>query len=352
MPARYQNIVNTDRVRLEEVIPLRMPYSIFIDPSEVCNFRCSFCAMQDKNEKLPYKRRIMDFDLYRKTIDDLKKFPGQLKMLRLALHGEPLMNPRFPDMVRYAKEANVAQHIETVTNGSLLNPELNRRIIDAGIDRVRISVESVTEEGYARISGVKLDMDKFLNNIRDLHERSGRCEIYCKIVDIAVPTDAEKKRFSELFGDVCDKYFIDSVIPHWSDYDRLNEIKEFNAGTQRGLHGQSVRDVRICPIVFYTLAVHADGQVGVCCSDWRRELIFGDLSRDSLPDIWNSEKLFRFWLTQAAGKRDSIKVCARCMNPVYDCSDYLDPYSETICGRLTELHEEAKCNGTGDTGND
>ena len=51
MTAEYKNIVCTNRNKLEEVIPLDTPYSLAIDPSNVCNFKCEFCAIQSKEFK-------------------------------------------------------------------------------------------------------------------------------------------------------------------------------------------------------------------------------------------------------------------------------------------------------------
>ena len=339
MSAKYQNIVNPNRTRLEEVIPLRTPYSLIIDPSSICNFKCNFCAIHGGgvDKKPNFQKQLMDFSLYKKAIDSAGEFPDRVKKLTLSLYGEPLMNPKFPEMVRYAKDAKVAEFIEAVTNASLLNSDLNQRIVDAGIDRIRISIEGVDHAGYLRVSGVNLDMERFVQNIRDLHERSGKCEVYCKIVDIAVPTEEEKQRFFDMFSDVCDKFFIDSVIPLWPDFDQIYDVKDFNAAeANRGAHGQALREVHICPIPFYTMAIHTDGEVGVCCADWKRELIFGNVQHDSLINVWGSPKMRRFWVEQARGNRDTFGVCRSCMNPVYDCTDYIDPYGEMICKKLAD----------------
>ncbi|GAI93190.1 unnamed protein product, partial [marine sediment metagenome] len=55
----------------------------------------------------------MDFELYKKIIDDLKEFDAPLKVLRLYKDGEPLLNNRFADMVRYAKGSGVVKYIDT-----------------------------------------------------------------------------------------------------------------------------------------------------------------------------------------------------------------------------------------------
>ena len=44
-------IVCDDRSDLGKAIPLKTPYLLFIDPSNACNFKCNFCAPQNKKSK-------------------------------------------------------------------------------------------------------------------------------------------------------------------------------------------------------------------------------------------------------------------------------------------------------------
>lgn len=83
MKAINKNIVSEKRNKLEEVIPLTTPYTIAIDPCNLCNFKCNFCAIQSRNEKLNFKKQFMDKKLFFKIIDDLTEFPEQLKVLRI-----------------------------------------------------------------------------------------------------------------------------------------------------------------------------------------------------------------------------------------------------------------------------
>ena len=212
MKAKVSNIVNTNRHELYTVLPLKTPYSLFVDVCNACNFKCKFCAIQYANKKLPFRKMCMDYDLFRKVIDDLRKFPEPLKMLRLAANGEPLLNKRLPEMIEYAR-GGVTQWIEFVSNASLLTPELNRKLVSAGLDRIRISIEGIGEEQYYEMSGVKIDWNKFVANIKDLYEHKGNCEIYIKTVDAAVDTEEKREKFFSTFGDICDKISIEHVIP-------------------------------------------------------------------------------------------------------------------------------------------
>ena len=128
------------RTKLETVIPLSTPYLVFLDPSDVCNAKCSWCPT-GSGEARKYKTpQLMNFDLYRKIIDDLCDMPEPIKTLRLYADGEPLLNPRFPDMVQYAKTTGRFGQVDSTTNGKLLSRKLNSAIVNSGLDRIFISV--------------------------------------------------------------------------------------------------------------------------------------------------------------------------------------------------------------------
>lgn len=331
MATLNQNIVCMKRNKLEEVIPLTTPYTVAIDPSNLCNFRCNFCAIQSKEEKLTFKKQLMPLELFKKIIDDLKAFPEKLKVMRINGQGEPLLNPDICEMIQYAKESDVAEYLEMITNGSRLNPDLNQRLINSGINRIRISIEALDAAGYNNIAGTKIDFNQFVDNIRDLHERSGDCEIYCKIVNVAVPSEADRQRFYTIFGEVCDRIFIDNVIPLWSDFDEINTVTDI---LTEGMHGQELKAVRVCPYSFYSLIINSDGDVTACCADWKRKLVFGNLKEESLWEIWTGNKLKAFWIQMLMGNKNKFEMCAKCLLPMYDCNDNIDDFARIILKRL------------------
>ncbi|MCM1251869.1 MAG: SPASM domain-containing protein [Clostridium sp.] len=329
MNAKNKNIISQKRNKLEEVIPLSTPYSLVLDPSNVCNFKCKFCAVQSRNEASYFQRQFMQLNIFYKIIDDLSCFPEKLKVLRISGHGEPLLAPNYVEMVQYAKKNNIAEFIETITNGSKLEPDLNQKIIDSGLDRIRISVEAIDSEGYYNMAGVKIDFDKFVDNIKDLYIRSRdkRFEIYIKTVDAAVDTKEKLDKFFNIFGDICDTIFVDKVIPLWSDFEEIE--KDFDI-KKEGMHGQDFQDVKICPYPFYSLIINPDGQVTMCSADWKRKYVIGDVREETLQDIWNGIKLRTFWKDMLKGRKCNYEMCQKCVLPMYDCNDNIDNYAEEI----------------------
>lgn len=74
MNAKFENIVNKNRKKLEEVLPLETPYSLCIDICNCCNFKCKFCAIQYSKKKFNFIKKMMSYDFFQKIIDDLTYF--------------------------------------------------------------------------------------------------------------------------------------------------------------------------------------------------------------------------------------------------------------------------------------
>lgn len=326
-------IINNKRSDLSKEIPIGTPYLVFIDPSNVCNFKCNFCAPQTKKCGSGFKKQFMEFDLFKKVIDDLKAFPDKVRVLRMYTMGEPLLNPEFCKMVSYAKEKAVADWIETVTNGSVLNQELNQKLADCGIDRIRISIESISEEGYRDICGAKINYTKFVDNIRDLYQRTrNKCEIYVKIVDVSVDTEEKRKRFYELFEDICDYIYIENVVPVWPNFD---EIKDKYSKPSSGIMGIDIwEDINVCPFVFYGCVVNPDGQVTPCCTDWERSVIYGNVNNTHFKDIWGGASMKAFWMNMLKGNKNLYDSCRNCEYIKYTANENIDAYAEEILERL------------------
>ena len=123
MKAQLNNLINQNRQKLQDIIPLTTPMCMHIDVCNICNFKCSFCSVQYSKEKLPFKNQIISKELYEKIIDDCKKFDKKIKVLRLFMNGEPLIHSNFCELVKIAKESNCFEFIEITTNGSLLTPQ-------------------------------------------------------------------------------------------------------------------------------------------------------------------------------------------------------------------------------------
>ena len=111
-----------------------------------CNFRCGFCA----GRHLP--QRDMALDVFQRFLQSA----SDLGYIHLQGEGEPLVHPGFFDMVQAAKAARPAVRISMTTNGSLLARHAER-IVEAGLDRVCLSIESTDPAVFHEIRGARLE---------------------------------------------------------------------------------------------------------------------------------------------------------------------------------------------------
>jgi len=319
---------NIIRTKLYKELPLSTPFSVHIFPSYFCNFKCSYCLhslSEEELKKMSFKRQFMEFDTYKKAIDSLKEFPNKLKALIFAGHGEPLIHKDIDKMVDYAKKNNIADRVEIVTNASLLTHDLSDKLISAGLDRLRISVQGVTSQKYKDVSNIQIDYNDFVENIRYFYRKRKNTNIYIKIIDIALDSKEDEKKFLDIFSPVCDTAAIEYAIPFVSEVDYSSFNTDFNRCKQG--HSQSSN---ICSMPFYMLVLEPNGNILPCCST-TVPIVLGNIHNSSLRDVWQSEKLKSFLRLQLTGKNMN-SVCKACSVPSFGLQegDYLDDYANDL----------------------
>lgn len=310
--AEIKPIAGMERKRLKDVIPLETPYSVYFFPTNLCNFRCKYCAhgggLQNFEKIYGLKPETMSPETFKRATDQLRDFPDQLKVINLSGQGEPLLNRNLPDMIAYAKASDVAERVEIITNASLLNRELSDRLIDAGLDCIRISLQGMTAERYKEICGFSLDFGKLTEEIGYLFRHRGQCEIFVKIMDLSLE-EGEEEKFYNLFGPIANRMYIEKCKPV---YDGVEATQNIAVGTDR--YGRRHEPRMVCPLPFYMLGILPDGTVSPCETIYVPEVL-GNVWTDHLISMWNGEKMKRFQEMQLRKARMDNAGCARCCAP-------------------------------------
>jgi len=319
------------REPLKDNIPLSTPWVIFVDPSDICNFNCRFCPSGDLElmNRVGRDVQMIDFGLYKKIINDISKFDKPIKVLRLYKDGEPLLNKNFAKMVRYANDYCCAERIDTTTNASMLEPKRNLEIINAGLDRINISIEGVNAEQYVKFSNYRLDFDKFVGNIEHFYDNRGSCEMIIKTNGDLISSE-DKYKFFDIFGDICDGISIEHAMGCWYEFD-MGGIKQ---NTKYGIYGQPIKEVDVCPYVFYSMSINSDGRVSACFLDWARKLLIGDVKNQSVKEVWNSQEMNGYREMFLLGNRCEHPICKNCSQLSHGQPVDLDKYADVLLRRL------------------
>jgi MoaA/NifB/PqqE/SkfB family radical SAM enzyme len=312
------------RQRLLDVVPLAAPFTIFLDPCGRCNLKCVFCPCNNSTYKAKNRHTMMSFELFEKIAAEMASFEVMPKVVNLYGFGEPLLNPSLPDMIKLLKN-KICCEVLVTTNGVLLTPELNRKLVDSGVDAVRVSVNAVSEEAYCRITGVQVDYEKFLRNIENLYEysRGSGTRVCAKIIAADLDCQAKIDEALATYRDISDNYFIEAQEERWAAFNVATRTVD-NARRQAFAEYDDFDAFAPCSYPLTHLTIFSSGEVGVCCVDWRKETVIGDVRGTPLKEIWGGGGgLHDFRVKMLTGGRAALGACRECklISPDDICSD-------------------------------
>lgn len=141
-----------------------LPRFLQLEPVGECNLRCQMCPIQFRGDGRPHgPPAFMDFELYCRLLDE---FPD-LEELHLQGLGEPLMHPRFFDMVERAAARGI--RVSTNTNLTLLTEKRAERCVRSGLHTLHASLDSADAEIYEEIRP-RANFTKVARNLAHLVE--------------------------------------------------------------------------------------------------------------------------------------------------------------------------------------
>jgi radical SAM protein with 4Fe4S-binding SPASM domain len=289
-----------------------MPFSISLEPTTACNLRCPECPSGLRSFTRPTGNLKEDF--FRKTIDELYK---DLFYLTFYFQGEPYINPKFLDMVKYANQKGI--YTMTSTNGHFLNDDNARKTIESGLDRLIISVDGTTQETYEsyRKEGKLENVLKGAQNIvrwkKEMKSKTPHIifqflvvkpnehqipEIYRLAKEIGI--DEVKLKTAQVY----DYENGNDLIPTLDKYARYKQTEDGKWTFKNALANH-------CWKLWHSCVITWDGLVVPCCFDKDAEHRLGDLKKTSFKDVWHNGAYSGFRKALIKG-RSEIDICTNC----------------------------------------
>jgi radical SAM protein with 4Fe4S-binding SPASM domain len=109
-----------------------------------------------------------------------------------------------------------------------------------------------------------------------------------------------------------------------------------------GIYGQKIKEVAVCPYIFYSLSINSDGKVSLCFLDWSRKLIVGDMRTESFKDIWNGDALYNYRRLHLMKQRKEQAICADCGQLSHCLPDDIDPFAHMLLQKLESSRSQRK----------
>ena len=272
------------------------PIHLEIENIYACNLKCIHCA-REYIEDAGIQR--MSNDLYKKVVKEAVAMGT--RSLGFAVWGEAFLDKKIFEKIVYARECGILD-IRLHSNGYLVTPDIAKKIVESGVTWMSISLDAATPETYARVRGG--EFRRAVSGLTNLIEAkllglSATPKLRVSFVKCS-ENEHEAEAFSRHYSQFCDVaiqefYDANGILPQALK----PSVSTFQPKTQ-------------CFENFYKAFIRHDGTVVPCCEDIRSSIVLGNLSGQSLYDIYNSP-VAKELRNQHASGRISNKTCRVCM---------------------------------------
>ncbi len=299
LPALYRNYK-----RGNDVVQGAYPDRLYIETTNVCNLDCVMCPTG--LHVLGRANGHMKWELFTQVIDEMAP---HVKTTTLHIWGEPLLHPRFADMIRYARERGIKVSIST--NATLLDEKKSMALLDSGLTEIYLCLDGMKAETYEAIrkkadfEETKANIERFIE-LRRAHPGGGP-RTYVQIIEME-PT----KEQTESFRQYWQRPGVDRVnvkaFDSWG-----NQVKEINQLRDSDEELPSLKDRYHCPLLWYHCHVYFDGTVTCCDRDYGAKYPLGNVAEaGGVMKVWNGPKMAELRRKHLARDVRDVPPCRAC----------------------------------------
>jgi len=243
------------------------PVRIEFEVTNHCNAKCEFCprynikkyGMMDFNK---YKKFILNFkeiknDLW---INKLKKIKTDYPIIVFGGYGESLLHPKIFKFIKFAKINKYKT--ELITNGLLLTEENCKKIYNAGLDKLCISLHTLDPKINKRVTSLKNVIPVITKALKYFDDKKINIEIWR--VSKSNGEEYDKNESTDAYNFFLSPYKKNIVV--------LGPTPAWNRGGQlKSKYYPIAKDpggIIRCQIMFFTLSISFNGDFVLCCCDF------------------------------------------------------------------------------------
>jgi len=252
--------------------------SIQIETTNICNANCSFCIHNSIN-----KFGTMSDKLFLKILHEARRIPSLVSVVPMML-GEPFCDPDIIKRLKLINKILPEKEIVLFTNGSLLTPSKIKELKKIKDLTVNFSLNGLNKEMREKLMG--LDDFDYVVKMINLYEKTGKPFKVLLVADPTVST-GELNKFKKLT---------------WK-----TQLVKY--GNWTGDKGRGTRQSQ-CVRAKAGMTIMYDGRVNLCCMEYGK-VIFGDLNKQTIKDVWRSPYRQMYCKAHSAGKF-LLGVCNNC----------------------------------------
>ncbi|MDH3588756.1 MAG: radical SAM protein [Gammaproteobacteria bacterium] len=292
------------------------PRSVKIELTGRCNYKCGFCALRTRGRQ-PKRADDMKLAFFKRITREMHA--AGVVEIGLFYLGEPLMSANLTvEACDYLKNELGMPYVFLTTNGSLATDEVLQRLMAAGLDSLKFSINACDDTQFAEIMGVKPSLyTKALQAVRSARRIRDENGYTTRLYASSIQYDGEQEQRMAALVAAHVAPFVDEhyYLPLYSmgavATEREEELGYRPTAGNQGRIGGLVAPLP-CWSAFTEGHVRHDGQMSLCCFDADGRFRVGDLHEHSFMEIWHSAK-FQAVRRAHLGKDVSGTVCEDCV---------------------------------------
>jgi MoaA/NifB/PqqE/SkfB family radical SAM enzyme len=197
-----------------------------------------------------------------------------------------------------------ATEVTITSNGSILTQTIVERLLDSGLDRIKISVEGLTRETYERVMGLNFQrtMDGINRLIETRHARAlDRPKLVLSMVNIGL-NEQELRRYKRYWK----RRGVKATFVAF-------ENKGGNVREDEALHPFGLTPFKRCYRFNRCAYILYNGDMIPCCADWSRTVVLGNVRSSSIRALFHGETLTAMREHFRRGEYDKLPlICRSC----------------------------------------
>ena len=289
------------------------PLFVSVEPANICQLKCPECPVgrHDVITSSRHNEKFLSFSLWSRILSEIR---GTALVVQFYFQGEPLLNKNLPKMIKEAHEAGLYTIVST--NAQAMTEELAEALVQAGLDRIIVSMDGLTEASYGayRIGGSVEKTKQALRWLREAKIKNQKSKICIELQALRLRSNehewSELKRVYKSLGadkltlktaqlyDYADGHVLMPSDPRYSRYIKGKDGKYHRRKLSKG-----------CFRVWSGCVITTTGEVLPCCYDKAHTFSYGNIMEASIKDLFRSEKAQAF---RKAAYQQTPNICQEC----------------------------------------
>lgn len=288
----------------------KKPVIYNIETTNACNMKCKMCP---RTTMMTRSVETMDNKLFQRIVDQIEPHSPELwnkwehfvekeygipqnsmnenhfflyiipRVIQLHGYGDPLLDRNMADHVALLTSKSIPSYFSC--NPANINVDMTIKMFKNGLDYIKYSIESVSDESHKQIRGEASNFTESYKKIVKLLKI--KSEEKYKATVIITMLDLNRSNQNEEYSKLKNAFDGLDVYLYLKSEDQQWYRKDF--------HGTcSVHWSEFCKHPWMSMTIKSNGEVAMCMEDFNNEIILGNAEKDTLYNIWNGEKYMKF----------------------------------------------------------